>query len=79
MIPEIRINQQTIEPVGIGNINVQEIRQVSSSRVWEIQQPWTGYMDVPVTVYVGSPIVNMPGCVKGHKENVKNPIMDLIN
>ena len=73
MIPEIRINQQTIEPVGIGGINVQDIRQVSSNRVWEIQQPWTGYMDVPVTVYVGSPIVNMPGCVKGHKENVKNP------
>ena len=28
---------------------------------------------VPVTEVIGTPIVNMPGCVKVHKENVKNP------
>jgi hypothetical protein len=28
---------------------------------------------VPVTEVIGTPIVNMPGCVKVHKENAKNP------
>ena len=85
MIPEIRINQQTIEPVGIGDINVntanvQNIQQISDQRVWEIQQPWTGYLDVPVTVIIGQPIVNMPGCVKAHKENTRerNRNMELV-
>jgi hypothetical protein len=30
-------------------------------------------VDVPVTVLAGTPVVNMPGCVKVHKENAKNP------
>jgi len=31
--------------------------------------PWTP----PVTVNIGVPVVEMPGCVKIHKENAKNP------
>ena len=27
----------------------------------------------PVTIQAGTPVVNMPGCVKVHKENAKNP------
>ena len=38
-----------------------------------IREPYTGYMPVPVTVRIGTPVVNMPGCVKAHKENAKNP------
>ena len=29
-------------------------------------------IDVPVVVNIGKPIVDMPGCVTVHKENVKN-------
>ena len=76
MIPEIE--NQSIEPVGINNINnvrvVQPyIGQIGDARIWMINPPYTGYMEVPVTVFVGSPVVDMPGCVKAHKENVKNP------
>ena len=76
MIPEIE--NQSIEPVGINNINnvrvVQPyIGQIRDTRIWMINPPYTGYLDVPVTLFVGSPVVDMPGCVKAHKENVKNP------
>ena len=76
MIPEIK--NQGIEPVGINNINnvrvVQPyIGQIGDTRIWIINQPYTGYMPVPVTVRIGTPVVNMPGCVKAHKENAKNP------
>ena len=76
MIPEIET--QGIKPVGINNINnvrvVQPyIGQIGDTRIWMINQPYTGYMPVPVTVRIGTPVVNMPGCVKAHKENAKNP------
>ena len=76
MIPEIE--NQGINPVGINNINnvrvVQPyIGQIGDTRIWMIKQPYTGYMPVPVTVRIGTPVVNMPGCVKAHKENAKNP------
>tara|TARA_B100001173_G_scaffold8751_1_gene7626 strand:- start:1711 stop:2436 length:726 start_codon:yes stop_codon:yes gene_type:complete len=32
----------------------------------------TNGIDVPVTVYAGTPIIDMPGCVKVHKENVRD-------
>jgi hypothetical protein len=38
-----------------------------------IQPPAVNSLTVPVTTVVGTPIVNMPGCVKVHKENAKNP------
>ena len=68
MIPEIRINN-------INNVRVVQpyIGQIGDTRIWMINQPYTGYMPVPVTVRIGTPVVNMPGCVKAHKENAKNP------
>ena len=76
MIPEIE--NQGINPVGVNNINnvrvVQPyIGQIGDTRIWMIREPYTGYMPVPVTVRIGTPVVNMPGCVKAHKENAKNP------
>ena len=76
MIPEIE--NQSINPVGINNINNVRVAQpyigqIGDTRIWMINQPYTGYMPVPVTVRIGTPVVNMPGCVKAHKENAKNP------
>ena len=57
--------RSSIRPIGIGYI--------SDARVWTIQPPSVNTLTVPVTTVVGTPIVNMPGCVKVHKENAKNP------
>jgi hypothetical protein len=39
--------------------------------VWMQEPPQAIPPTVPVTVLAGTPVVNMPGCVKVHKENVK--------
>ena len=65
LIQTIRPTNATIKPIGVGFI--------SDARVWTIQPPKSLPITVPVTMQVGTPIVNMPGCVKVHKENAKNP------
>ena len=64
-IPIISIDNNAIRPIGV--------RYISDVRVWSYIPPSTKNMTVPVTMQVGTPIVNMPGCVKVHKENAKNP------
>ena len=72
-IPFIQVNGtgikliQNIRPSNIG------IRYISDARVWMREPPSAIPITVPVTTVVGTPIVNMPGCVKVHKENAKNP------
>ena len=50
-----------------------EIREVSVQEVyvpnWIQQQPTVDYLVPPVVLNIGNPIVNMPGCVKAHKDN----------
>ena len=65
LIQPIRSSTSSIRPIGVGYI--------SDSRIWTVQPPSVNTLTVPVTMNVGTPIVNMPGCVKVHKENVKNP------
>ena len=69
----------SIPNVGIGgvrNINVYmaDLRDVDipDARVWMSEPPSSVPPDVPVVVNIGKPIVDMPGCVTVHKENVKN-------
>ena len=64
-VQTIRPTNTTISPIGVGVI--------ADARVWTIQPPSVNTLTVPVTTVVGTPIVNMPGCVKVHKENAKNP------
>ena len=78
MIPYINIGNPSIPNVGIGgvgNINVYmaNVRNVDipDTRVWMDESPQSVPIDVPVTVMIGKPIVDMPGCVTVHKENVK--------
>ena len=63
LIQTIKPTDTTIKPIGVGAI--------ADARVWVIQPPAVNNLTVPVTTVVGTPIVNMPGCVKVHKENVK--------
>ena len=69
----------SIPNVGIGgvrNINVYmaDVRRldIPETRVWLYTEPEAIPPDVPVVVNIGKPIVDMPGCVTVHKENVKN-------
>ena len=59
LIQTIRPTNTNIKPIGVGAI--------SDARVWVIQPPAVNNLTVPVTTVVGTPIVNMPGCVKVHK------------
>ena len=72
-IPFIQVNGtgvkliQTIRPSNIG------VKNIADVRVFMNNAPTVIPPTVPVTTVVGTPIVNMPGCVKVHKENAKNP------
>tara|TARA_A100001035_G_scaffold108238_1_gene84795 strand:+ start:3121 stop:3951 length:831 start_codon:yes stop_codon:yes gene_type:complete len=58
----------TIRPVGNNYIGVRPIQHN-----W-VYSPYSALpIEVPVTTLIGTPIVNMPGCVKVNKENAKNP------
>ena len=77
-IPLIRVDNAGIEFIGarrIGNTNIRPvgIRNIADNRIWLIEPPNSVPITVPVTEIIGTPIVNMPGCVQVHKENAKNP------
>ena len=55
------------------NINSIGVGEFADARILENGTPTVIPPTVPVTTIIGSPVVNMPGCVKVHKENVKNP------
>ena len=79
MIPYINTTNPSIPNVGINgvsNINVRlaNVRglNIPENRVWLHTEPEAVPPEVPVVVNIGKPIVDMPGCVTVHKENVKN-------
>ena len=65
-IPEIRTNQIgiVVQNIGIRELNIPDISTtvVSEPRYSIPNAP-------PVTVNIGTPIVNMPGCVQAHEQN----------
>ena len=67
-IQPIKSSTSTIQPIGIRGVN-----QIADARIWVKDAPSVIPTTVPVTTVIGSPVVNMPGCVKVHKENAKNP------
>tara|TARA_B100001094_G_scaffold23387_1_gene19842 strand:- start:1387 stop:2280 length:894 start_codon:yes stop_codon:yes gene_type:complete len=75
-IPNINVRQHSIN---IGGIWVRKpaVREIGinniADRSWMMNAPTAIAPDVPVTEIIGTPIVNMPGCVKVNKENAKNP------
>ena len=78
MIPYINTRNPSIPNVGIGGVrninlymaNVRDV-DIPDARVWMNEPPQSVPPDVPVVVNIGKPIVDMPGCVTVHKENVK--------
>ena len=56
---------EPIEPIGIPNVTIPQIVQ----RDWLIGVPFGPNNDPPVTLQLGFPIVEMPGCVTMHKDN----------
>jgi len=78
MIPYINMRNPSIPNVGVGgvrNINIwtANLRDINipETRIWMENPPEAVPIDVPVVVNIGKPIVDMPGCVTVHKENVK--------
>ncbi len=56
---------EPIEPIGIPNVTIPQVVQ----RDWLIGVPFVPNNDPPVTLQLGFPIVEMPGCVTMHKDN----------
>ncbi len=61
-IPDIRLNN-----IRIGDVVIYDVPKWLSS-----DPPVALPVVPPVTTQVGTPIVNIPGCVKAHKDNKEN-------
>ena len=56
---------EPIEPIGIPNVTIPQVKQSD----WIYGIPFIPNNDPPVTLQIGFPIVDMPGCVDMHKDN----------
>ena len=56
---------EPIEPIGIPNVTIPQVKQSD----WIYGIPFIPNNNPPVTLQIGFPIVDMPGCVKMHKDN----------
>ena len=80
MIPEIGIGNVGIGNVGIGDIyvntpyiNAPYVMQIADQRIWMMEPSTSVPQNPPVVVDIGNPIVDMPGCVEVHGENLEKP------
>ena len=85
-IPYVEVNGTGINfvsPVKTNDSNVKKINlsNIPVDRLWIVTPPQSTPITVPVTQIIGSPIVNVPGCVTVHKENAKerNKNKQLVN
>ena len=62
-VTNIQSTATSIRPIGVS--------EIADARIFESRSPTVIPPTVPVTEIIGTPVVNMPGCVKVHKENVK--------
>ena len=63
----VQINGIWVRTPKVSNVEIGEL----ADRSWLDNPPQAVPKVVPVTIQAGTPIVDMPGCVKVHKENVK--------
>jgi len=70
IIDNTTITTSTIPNTQVSEIRNQDIQNVNTGdiRTYEIRDPVVYGLTVPVTVSAGKPIVNIPGCVKAHKD-----------
>ena len=68
---DIRVSN--VKDTSIMNASVRDInvRNNNDSRIWLNEPPSAVPNHSPVVVDIGKPIVDMPGCVTVHKENLK--------
>ena len=59
---------EPINQIGIPNVTIPQI----ISRDWMYGIPFIPNNDPPVTLQIGFPIVDMPGCVEMHKDNINH-------
>jgi len=76
-IPRIRINE--IGTQNIWNVQNVQVAETYSNNIpnvyipsWMVNQPNVDYLIPPVVVNIGNPVVDIPGCVKMHKDNKKH-------
>ena len=76
-IPRIRINE--IGTKNIWNVQNVQVAETYSNNIpnvyipsWMVNQPNVDNLIPPVVVNIGNPVVDMPGCVKMHKDNKKH-------
>ena len=64
----------SIPKIKINNINTYSIPDVQNVYIprWMTTQPNVDYLIPPVVINIGNPIVNMPGCVKMHKDDKRH-------
>mgnify|MGYP001172276095 CR=1 FL=1 len=62
-VRNVQSTDTNIRPIGVS--------EIADARVFDVNAPSVIPPVVPVTEVIGTPVVNMPGCVKVHKENVK--------
>ena len=71
-IPQIYVNStgglRYLSPIETGTVTIANI-----NTPWMRTPPQAIPWSPPVTVNIGVPIVQMPGCAKMHKENASNP------
>ena len=51
----------------IPNINIRNFG-IPEARVFDLPPPVVNYVSAPITVNIGSPIIDMPGCVESHSD-----------
>ena len=56
---------EPIQQIGIPNVTIPQVKQSD----WIYGIPFIPNNDPPVTLQIGFPIVDMPGCVKMHRDN----------
>ena len=60
-----------MDPIPNINIQVRNI-DIPPTQIWDVNVPSTIPRVIPVTTQIGTPIVNMPGCVTAHEKSDKN-------
>jgi len=75
-IPNINVNKIGVSKPAVYTIYGSQVSEVQVQSVyipqWMITQPNVDYLLPPIIVNVGNPIVDMPGCVKMHKDNKRH-------
>ena len=58
----------SIPHIHVDNVNTVQIPNVFVPN-WQQHQPTVDHLIPPVVVNIGNPIIDMPGCVKMHRDN----------